>query len=1604
MENESMNGTADSDKLDTSRSSASEDSTKSPRAKVPYALHLDLNNKENEKGDSSSSSKSKQPTTPNSRTTSTSATTGQNKSTTKKPQTPTDTGTHVLRAPYAQPVLDASKLNTSGGGEGAKKSSSIEERLASARERRMQQQKQLELDLKLRRDRENQAHMKWLQGQEEKRRKIEENKMKDDQHRREVEMRKKQQLDEDKKKAEAKIAKTEQVFEVKMRHKRSSSSDRGNKRWSWGGGKAQQRPRSMHASHFDVSQLGRMFDDNATDQMKTGSMTNLASPSSSKPQNDRFSKSPLLINTTHMNFAMGLRSYEPHAGAGRGVSPVDVLSEFFSTEQDSPRIRRSNSLGARPKPAVKGPPSRTSSVENIALKKDETPPLQPAPTSSKAPIMRGRSPTPKVTLTTTAKIREQLAKNQKATSAGRPISTPGLTEPVTISPRLLAPTRASLARSRNAINDLDDSASQSSNTSGGHGPMRSRSKDRRTKDKMAARSDSGSSSPLVETAKSSPSMRKPTPERKATPTRGSSPMLPGKRAASPAQNRSSSATNAAETKKTATPENRTQKRGNSPASRRTAPSPARKPKTSTPSSDSPQTTPQRSTRGASPSPASGLKTKSKVDTPKSTSPNIKPSLRATNSTQTKTTRSSPANKTSSAAKTTKTQKPATPKSKTPDTPKQTEKPKETPKEPQKTPETSQDSGFTDASKPSQEGASIPNSVGATLSVSTSGEIPKSLSNTSQGVSEIPSLSETVEKVVTVEPVSQEKVGGDVPEKTENFEQSNQELLLGVSITPESVKLPHGQSTVENDLQPQLNIEVNNEFTSQDVTNEVKPNVESTIENDMSPKTQSPMNNDLSPQVHSNIVPDPLQDFNLLSENNLSLQVNSTMTNDLSTLVDNNENQQDTDSLEGESPSKEEETFKIEESETNEQLQATTKRYEPEPEILEEAGNVDNTLESENEIKDTIDNAENGEQKVTDSQKNEEIGDLSQTTAISTPIILNVVDTAVTEEQPDSLEAQDVINDLTTQEENLIDTIPENRDSLLDSFKTVEPQDPRAVSPTDSLEDFEPEPELPENTQEQSVEYLPPDHFDSESSDSESEEQVSVKENIVEIGEPTEKDTEHEEIPEDITDKLQTTDVSSEPSDSQEQERKTNEISLQKEEEEPMEKPSQQDETVTVLKQKEVIPPIDTQEIAQITEPEEVKVTENKEVPDTQPIADIATVKTDNKQEQPKEEIESNEKTSEEKDQSQEKTLEPAQQNSDGDSPPSSESAPAERKSMPRKALETEADKEAYRQAIAEKRRELKEKKEQEERERQERIRLAKIESQKREEEARKMFEEAAAEAEREKKEEEERAQRMIEDEKRREEEAIARKEAEKKEAAEKVKRDREAQKQKQEDERLARKKRLEMIMRRTRQPDATDSNKSQTDGSISPAGTPSPQHTPTIQSPASGRSPQTQSPVGGKSPITATTPERSVSPAVAAIINRSSNNYSPTTTVTSQSNSDSADNTSSNEQTLLNFSTSNYDSGVELIKIDAGLDSMSLDFEKPKPIEAFTTVKPISNGMKSEEAQNHNNMDPFNIFTNGSMDLQQQTTMQVSNGNQDLLASNNDNMKISTEPLVPTEI
>lgn len=174
--------------------------------------------------------------------------------------------------------------------------------------------------------------------------------------------------------------------------------------------------------------------------------------------------------------------------------------------------------------------------------------------------------------------------------------------------------------------------------------------------------------------------------------------------------------------------------------------------------------------------------------------------------------------------------------------------------------------------------------------------------------------------------------------------------------------------------------------------------------------------------------------------------------------------------------------------------------------------------------------------------------------------------------------------------------------------------------------------------------------------------------------------------------------------------------------------------------------------------------------------------------------------------------------------------------------------------------------------------------------------------------------------------------AKKREVAERLKREREMQKQKQEDERLARKKRLEMIMRRTRQPDG-DATKNKNEDPAS--GSPSPQQTPVTQSPVSGRSPNVQSPVGGISPLAATTPERSVSPSIAAILSRNSVDKSFRTP---ESEPKAFDN-------LPTFTNSAVDSGRHA----------SATLEKPVPIERSVngveirisdsnTVGPATNG------------------------------------------------------------
>nr|CAB3263632.1 ensconsin-like [Phallusia mammillata] len=206
---------------------------------------------------------------------------------------------HSLRAPYAQPVLDASKLTGT-------KRSSVDERIALVRERRLHHQQALEQEAQMRRAKDDAAYAKWEQTQEERRRKMDENREKEEARRKEVELRKKQRLDEEKKRAETIVARTEQQATVVLRQKRTASVDR-TKRWSWGAGGDDDKPSGNAGS-------GRVGYGSPT---AVGSMQ----------RDDRFSKSPLLMGTAHMAFASGLRSYDssPVSNTSKQSSPGNGL-------------------------------------------------------------------------------------------------------------------------------------------------------------------------------------------------------------------------------------------------------------------------------------------------------------------------------------------------------------------------------------------------------------------------------------------------------------------------------------------------------------------------------------------------------------------------------------------------------------------------------------------------------------------------------------------------------------------------------------------------------------------------------------------------------------------------------------------------------------------------------------------------------------------------------------------------------------------------------------------------------------------------------------------------------------------------------------------------------------------------------------------------------------------------------------------------------------------------------------------------------------------------------------------------------------------------------
>ncbi|XP_078492656.1 uncharacterized protein LOC101242551 isoform X3 [Ciona intestinalis] len=322
---------------------------------------------------------------------------------------------------------------------------------------------------------DKEAYVKWERSQHERKKRMEEGRSKEEGRRREIEMRKKKQVEEEKKRAEEIVARTDQQVAVVMRQKRNASVDR-TKRWSWGVGvtKTRTRPVSMDISNFDVNKYIGDGD---------GKATNINdSPTTGNPQpENRFSRSPLVLSTTHMAFASGLRSYD--------TSPSNK-------QQSTTRARRARSIDAK----------------SPSLGKYER---------DNRPNTRGRSPA-------------------QRSYIGTP--PPQLTEPSPISPRLLAPTQASRARSR--TNEQDDSLdSKERPTSAKSDTSVSSSRSHETKKKKtttrtpspamrnkvepvqnkspvtSSRSRGVSPKPSRTTRSSSPALERTTNERKKTPMR-----------------------------------------------------------------------------------------------------------------------------------------------------------------------------------------------------------------------------------------------------------------------------------------------------------------------------------------------------------------------------------------------------------------------------------------------------------------------------------------------------------------------------------------------------------------------------------------------------------------------------------------------------------------------------------------------------------------------------------------------------------------------------------------------------------------------------------------------------------------------------------------------------------------------------------------------------------------------------------------------------------------------------------------------------------------------------------------------------------------------------
>ncbi|XP_078544712.1 MAP7 domain-containing protein 3 isoform X2 [Lissotriton helveticus] len=366
-----------------------------------------------------------------------------------------------------------------------------DERQRLARERREERDKQNAAKESQMIEKEKKAKLQYEKQMEERQRKMEEQKLKEEQRRAAVEEKRKLKTEEERERSEAVLRRTLE---------RSQRLEQRQKRWSWGGAS----PTDMDSQTGSPSPLD-LYDN---------------IPCSTGPQtSDEIGSSATKRSTSSSN----LKQAE--------IVINKRLSSSSATLQNAPD---------------KSGKTRSSSLSRLSNKDplhSQQPPTKGSQVELKGGVASKRSSSLN-RLTSQSNSPQQLEKVKHEEKSARRSQTSPLES--NIISRLLAPTQASLARSKSAAlpaDGNDSPASANSMTTQAHtpkGPMRSRSIDRQTSAPTGTASSAELSSPestqKPELGKQSPSLvkkRPPSPSNATNRRRSPSPSNVAKRPPSP---------------------------------------------------------------------------------------------------------------------------------------------------------------------------------------------------------------------------------------------------------------------------------------------------------------------------------------------------------------------------------------------------------------------------------------------------------------------------------------------------------------------------------------------------------------------------------------------------------------------------------------------------------------------------------------------------------------------------------------------------------------------------------------------------------------------------------------------------------------------------------------------------------------------------------------------------------------------------------------------------------------------------------------------------------------------------------------------------------------